>query len=576
MFSSALASLAALADAEELDVAQSGYAYLFIPSSSSSSPSSPSSSSSSSSSCGWQRLWCEIRSVFFFAFEEAAGTAGGKDSSRRKLISCAILEGAEVEIKAAKAAMYQQSRQSLPALPNAIAGQIVIVRPASSSSSSPSNFELLFFFPDLATAEDWASAFEAANFSFIQRQSLSLQSEASRLRQAVELRARRAEAAEEVDEENWRETFTKEEELKVEVQRLRERVQILMQSGHATEGAAAEFSQQKAEELAHVQKHLAQEIASNEDLTVEVSEMRHRLAHWQRLLGAEQSEKERLGRTLQALRESWQMAADEPTRIAAIVSQQRDRNQLAVSTIKKLREENLKLVEHFHSTESYFQKKVAIIRSIVEAGDVFNFLKKWLICSEFKVRYYETGCFLTPGEEGSLRSRISDLQQEVRVAEAVARAFYVSHRSHLLTERLGALEERKVYSDYYALAKETLNRFGWALGERSAHHFPDGQPGEGSHESVDSPMDFAKSVPFPIGGLEGGTSCSLVSYVDVLRPVQLRVPVADYKRLKLQNEEFHQRIAQLEDENRRASEMMRKLEKANQMQTRSFTRLARN
>ncbi|CDJ52766.1 hypothetical protein EBH_0052330 [Eimeria brunetti] len=114
--------------------------------------------------------------------------------------------------------------------------------------------------------------------------------------------------------------------------------------------------------------------------------------------------------------------------------------------------------------------KVALIRQVAEMGDAFDLLRKWLTCSEHKIRFYEQGYKWSSQQEEEELDKIEELQRAIRVAEAAARSSYISHRAFLLGQQLKAGAISPSQKEVYAFLKCTLDRFGWLFGETEPSH----------------------------------------------------------------------------------------------------------
>eukprot|EP00070_Physeter_catodon_P036481 XP_028343375.1 uncharacterized protein LOC114485775 [Physeter catodon] len=201
----------------------------------------------------------------------------------------------------------------------------------------------------------------------------------------------------------------------------------------------------------------------------------------------------------------------------------------------RLREENVAVVRRFHEIEARFDEKFRVVRKVAEAGDVFDYLRKWLLCSENKILFYETGYSLGEKDKLELLGRIRVLQDEIRVAAAVARSSYISLRAMLLGEQLKFYTRNAPTPSVYTFVDTALNRFGWIFGEMELVKAVEG--GEQSNVSERAPSEEEVITPFSercyhSGGLEGSARFPLVKGVDVMRPVENMIPMSRFVALQ--------------------------------------------
>ncbi|XP_026191972.1 uncharacterized protein LOC34621809 [Cyclospora cayetanensis] len=323
--------------------------------------------------------------------------------------------------------------------------------------------------------------------------------------------------------------------LLLEIERLEQRNQRLQASGEVTEKAAAEFVDQKAHEISFLQNELAAQLAGSKRLEEEVVHLREVLSSSQQKAQMLAAENSQLNCKVSDFLKDLEDARDNPSRFALLMSRLRAANQKVAIENKRIREENISLTQNFHQLDEKFRQKARIMRQIAERGDVFDLLRKWLICSEHKVRFYEQGYKWSPQQEEDALEKIEELQRAIRVAEAAARSSYISHRAFLLGEQLKACTLNASQGDIYAFLKETLDRFGWLFGEVEPY-LPKGADDQVVPFWRDA-GDLLAPIPlreqlYPFGGLEGGPQLSLVPDVCVLRSVEKLVPAGEYLKLK--------------------------------------------
>ncbi|CDJ68243.1 hypothetical protein, conserved [Eimeria necatrix] len=323
--------------------------------------------------------------------------------------------------------------------------------------------------------------------------------------------------------------------LLLEIERLQQRNQRLQASGEVTEKAAAEYVDQKHHEVSFLQNELATQLAGSKRLEEEIVRLREVLSSSQQKAQSLAAENSQLNCKVADFLKDLEDARDNPSRFALLMSRLRAANQKTTIENKRLREENASLTQNFHQLEEKFKEKVVLIRQIAERGDIFDLLRKWLTCSERKIRFYEQGYKWTAQQEEDELNKIEELQRAIRVAEAAARSSYISHRAFLLGEQLKACTTNSSYGDIYFFLKVTLERFGWLFGDVEPY-----QPTDEDNREVPfwrdagdrfAPIPLREQI-YPFGGLEGGPQLSLVPDVCVLRSVEKLVPAGEYMKLK--------------------------------------------
>ncbi|KAL8447507.1 hypothetical protein Emed_004295 [Eimeria media] len=340
---------------------------------------------------------------------------------------------------------------------------------------------LVMFFDSTKVATTWREKLETCNASLLQMQLQELQDQLERERAAAVRERKTTALIAKQQQLALDETEGSKRALLLQIERLEQRNQRLQASGEVTEKAAAEFADQKVHEVSFLQNELATQLAGSKRLEQEIVELRDVLSS----------------------------------------SQQK---------VHTLAAEN-----------SQLNCKALLIRQIAERGDVFDLMRKWLLCSERKIRFYEQGYLWSTQQEEEELEKIEDLQRAIRVAEAAARSSYISHRAFLLGEQLKACTINASQADIYSFLRASLDRFGWIFGEVEPYQ-PKGDDGQAISFWRDA-GDSLKPIPlreqiYPFGGksnrrpLEGGAQLSLVPEVCVLRPVEKLVPAGEYLKLK--------------------------------------------
>ncbi|PFH34421.1 hypothetical protein BESB_064520 [Besnoitia besnoiti] len=472
----------------------------------------------------WVRRFCAIKAnVLAFAPHADAACEGAY-----------LLEDVNVACRTAKDALIAGA---IPCLPGSEGGQYVVhVTNKRDQIYGKQIRPLIFAVSSAEAAESWKKAILEANFraSRAQLSRLTVESRkekslAQRDRDKTEICASQREAELESME------VTK-QKLVLEIERLQEKAKRLQTSGEVTEKAAAEYIDQKVTEISALQCQLAKELQQKAILRKTVSELREHASDQQRRITALEAEKRRLTTQYTELLRDIEEANDAPARISLIAARSRSRSQRLAMENKKLREENRALTRHFYEIEDKFEQKLQMVRRVAEAGDIFSYLRKWLLCSENKIKFYEMGHKMTKDEVKGQRRKIRELQEELRIAEAVARSSYISVRSILLDEQLKSYTKRAEVPDVYSFVKTSLERFGWILGETEIVQPVDRAYGVELPHWLHGTPDSSK-VPlleriYPCGALEGGSRFSLVPGVDVMQPVESMVPLSRFAALE--------------------------------------------
>ncbi|CDI74620.1 Predicted coiled coil protein, related [Eimeria praecox] len=366
--------------------------------------------------------------------------------------------------------------------------------------------------PRVAAA--WKDTCEGCSAASLQQQVRELQqllqrerAAASREKEATALIAKQQEIA-------LRETEGSKQTLLLEIERLQQRNQRLQASGEVTEKAAAEFVDQKMHEVSFLQNELATQLADTcmhknapagpafspaavqarcfvlclfeffewrygcflpypfiaalqgvclavvrlllamrfvlpgcKRLEAEVVELREALGASQQKAQQLATENSRLNCRVSDLLGDLEDAKDNPSRFALVMNRLRAANQRAVIENKRLRQVHRRLANNGRLLP------VALIRQVAEMGDAFDLLRKWLTCSERKIRFYEQGYKWSSDQEQEELYKIEELQRAIRVAEAAARSSYISHRAFLLGQQLKACTVNPSQKEVYAFLK---------------------------------------------------------------------------------------------------------------------------
>ncbi|CBZ54037.1 conserved hypothetical protein [Neospora caninum Liverpool] len=477
-------------------------------------------STGSDPSSQWVKRFCTVK----------ANLLGFAPHSDAPFEGAYLLEHVDVISLPAKEALI---KRIIPALPPVGEGDhIVYVTNKRDRAYGRSIVPLAVALPSRGAAQSWKAAISEANFWEARTEAERLTAES---RKELSL-ARRGQHKMDIcvsKQEAELESFELEkQELMLEIQRLREKARRLQTSGEVTEKAAAEYVDQKVSEISALQCQLAEELRQKAVLKETLSELREHASRQQRRISGIEAENRQLATRYTELLRDLEEANDNPARIALVAARSRSSNQRLTLENKKLREENKALTRHFHEIEGRFDQKLAMVRKVAEAGDIFNFLRKWLLCSENKIKFYEMGYKMNKNEASDQRRKIRELQDELRIAEAVARSSYISVRSILLDEQLKSYTKHAEVPDVFSFVKTSLERFGWIFGEIEAvqpvdrvfgvelpHWLHGGEP--------PSKAPLLERI-YPSGAIEGSTRFSLVKGVDVMKPVENMVPFSRF------------------------------------------------
>ncbi|KEP60619.1 UNVERIFIED_CONTAM: hypothetical protein HHA_200330 [Hammondia hammondi] len=472
----------------------------------------------------WVKRFCTVKAnLFGFAPHSDAPFEGAY-----------LLENVDVTSLTAKDALI---KHMIPSLPPAREGEhIVYVTNKRDRSYGKSIVPLVVALPSRGGAQSWKAAISEANFRDARAEADRLRAESRKELSLAKRDQHKRDICVSKQEAQLESLELERQELMLEMQRLREKARRLQASGEVTEKAAAEYVDQKVSEISALQCQLAEELRQKAVLKETLSELREHASQQQRRLHSIEAKNRQLATSYTELLRDLEEANDNPARIALVASRSRSSNQRLTLENKKLREENRALTRHFHEIEDKFGQKLKMVRRVAEAGDIFNFLRKWLLCSENKIKFYEMGHKMGKEEAKDQRRKIQELQDELRIAEAVARSSYISVRSILLDEQLKSYTKHAEVPDIFSFVKTSLERFGWIFGEVESvrpvdrvfgvelpHWMHDG--------AVPSKAPFLERI-YPCGGIEGSSRFSLVPGVDIMRPVESMIPINRFAALE--------------------------------------------
>ncbi|KAL8439885.1 hypothetical protein Efla_000857 [Eimeria flavescens] len=426
---------------------------------------------------------------------------------------------------------------------------------------------LLMLFHSLKVAAAWKEKLETCNASLLQLQLQQLQDQLERERAAVVRERETTALITKQQQLALEETEGSKRSLLLQIERLEQWNQRLQASGEVTEKAAAEFADQKVHEVSFLQNELATQVAGSKRLEQEIVALRDVLSNSQQKVHSLTAANSQLNCKVADFLKDLEEARDNPSRFTLLMalSHWSSFDGLQFS----FREENRSLTQNFHQLENKFREKrhantyvnaaatqAHFIRQIAERGDVFDFMRKWLICSEHKIRFYERSYLWSPQQEQEELNKIEELQRSVRVAEAAARSSYISHRAFLLGEQLKACTVNSSQAEVYSFLRTSLDRFGWIFGEVEPY-----QPKGDDDKEMPFWRDVGDSMApiplreqiYPFAAVEGGVQFSLVPEVCVLRPVQKLVPAGEYLKLKNTHALLELDFSELKDVHQQAS-----------------------
>ncbi|PHJ25914.1 hypothetical protein CSUI_000229 [Cystoisospora suis] len=460
-----------------------------------------------------------------------------------------LLEDVEVVEYSAREALVEGVIPALPPVAGEAAQHVLCVSNKRDLVYGRPIRRLVLALTSPLLAQSWKEKVEEANFKAAQTELSRLRTESRRERSLVRRDHEKNEICASLRQTELAEMESLRTELLLEIQRLQQRTVRLQASGEITEKAAAEYIDQKINEISALQSQLAEELRQKAMLKKTIADLREHASKQHHRIAALEAEQRQLACRHTELLKDLEDASDNPARLSLIMSRIRSNNQRLTVENKRLREENRSLTRHFHEIEEKFEDKLKMVRTVAEAGDVFDFLRKWLLCSENKVKFYEMGYKMTEEEAQEQRRKIQRLQNEIRIAEAVARSSYISVRSILLDEQLKSYTRSAEIPSMYSFVKTSLDRFGWVFGEIELVKPVDRVHGVELpywlHASQGDPDVPLLERTYPCGGLESGSRFSLVKGVDVMRPVESLIPLgrfmalqASYKMLEIDHQEL--------------------------------------
>ncbi|KAL8270524.1 hypothetical protein Esti_005561 [Eimeria stiedai] len=436
----------------------------------------------------WLKRYCEVRGNFLFYGAHSDAAFEG----------AFLLEDLSFKLFTPSRAVI---RGFIPRLPSADAdnggvkdGTVLVGMSRHDGAYGKAIKPLVMLFDSTKAAASWKETLETCNASLLQLQLQELQNQLERERAAADRERKTTALIAKQQQLALDETEGSKRALLLQIERLEQRNQRLQASGEVTEKAAAEFADQKVHEVSFLQNELATQLAGSKRLEQQIVELRDVLSTSQQKVHSLTAENSQLNCKVADFLKDLEDARDNPSRFTLLMSRLRSANQKAAIENKRLRqgehtlyciichtlrftEENRSLTQNFHQLEEKFRQKALLIRQIAERGDVFDLMRKWLICSERKIRFYEQGYIWSPQQEEEELEKIEELQRAIRVAEAAARSSYISHRAFLLGEQLKACTINASQADVYSFLRASLDRFGWIFGEVEPYQ-PKGDDGQ--------------------------------------------------------------------------------------------------
>eukprot|EP00923_Selenidium_pygospionis_P008182 GHVN01013833.1.p1 GENE.GHVN01013833.1~~GHVN01013833.1.p1 ORF type:complete len:321 (+),score=51.85 GHVN01013833.1:1109-2071(+) len=301
------------------------------------------------------------------------------------------------------------------------------------------------------------------------------------------------------------------------------RMQRLQMAAEISEKAASEMVEQKMTELMTSQRRIESLLAECEHLKSELQESNEKngkLHHNNTQLVAEKAE---LRESFREMLLDWEEQEDDSKRAAVKTANLREQTQRLTLENRRLRKEIEGHINLFHGRQRDFQEKVQLLKELMEATDVFDLLRKRLELAEHRIKYLEDAHSMAQDNEQALRFKILQLLQETRIAEAVARSYYLKHRGCVLQDQLRVVGEGLSHSEYYMFAKVLIERHGWIFREMEMVHRERQLPWWDELLKEESKIPF-RSQLYPPSAVDGGEPWTVTLGTTIDRPPEKRYP----------------------------------------------------